>query len=113
MSAAYVPDAGDLVWLAFDPREGREQAGRRPALVLSPGKYNARSGLALVCPITNQVKGYPFEVAVPIGRGATCVILADHVKSVDWKARHAEKLGRCPTEAIDEVRARLAPLLGY
>jgi mRNA interferase MazF len=113
VSAAYVPEAGDFVWLTFDPQAGREQAGRRPALVLSPRVYNARSGLALVCPITNQVKGYPFEVAVPPGLGAGGVILADHVKSVDWKVRHAGKLGRCPTEAIDEVRARLAPLLGF
>jgi mRNA interferase MazF len=109
----YVPDAGDFIWLTFDPQAGREQAGRRPALVLSPRVYNARSGLALVCPVTNQVKGYPFEVAVPAGGGATGAILADHVKSVDWKERRAEKLGRCPDEAIHDVRARLAPLLGY
>jgi mRNA interferase MazF len=107
---AYIPEAGDFVWLTFDPQAGCEQAGRRPALVLTPRTYNAKSGLALACPITNQAKGYPFEVAVP---GATGVILADHVRSVDWKARRAEKLGHCPTEVIDEVRARLAPLLGY
>jgi mRNA interferase MazF len=101
------------VWLTFDPQAGREQAGRRPALVQSSRQYNSKSQLALVCPVTNQTKGYPFEVAFPAGHGATGVILADHVKSVDWKARHAEKLGRCPTEVIDEVRARLAPLLGY
>jgi mRNA interferase MazF len=109
----YVPEAGDFVWLTFDPQAGREQAGRRPALVLSPRLYNAKSALALVCPITNQTKGYPFEVPVPTGQGATGVILADHVKSVDWKVRRAEKLGHCPIEVIDEVRARLAPLLGY
>lgn len=113
MRAAYVPEAGDFVWLTFDPQAGREQAGRRPALVLSPKIYNAKAGLALVCPITNQAKGYPFEVAVPTGHGATGVILADHVKSVDWKARRAESFGRCATEDVDEVRARLAPLLGY
>jgi mRNA interferase MazF len=110
---AYVPEAGDFVWLTFDPQAGREQAGRRPALVLSPRLYNAKSLLALVCPITNQAKGYPFEVAVPAGHSSTGVILADHVNSVDWKARRAEKLGQCPTELVDEVRARLAPLLGY
>jgi mRNA interferase MazF len=110
---AFVPDAGDFVWLTFDPQAGREQAGRRPALVLSSRAYNVKSGLALVCPITNQVKGYPFEVAVTAAQGITGVILADHLKSVDWKARRAEKLGRCNTEVIDEVRARLAPLLGY
>jgi len=108
-----VPDTGDFAWLTFDPQAGREQAGRRPALVLSPAIYNGKSGLALVCPITSQVKGYPFEVAVPAGHGATGVILADHVKSVDWKARRAERAGRCPDETVDEVRARLAPLLGY
>ena len=113
MRVAFVPETGDFVWLTFDPQAGREQAGRRPALVLSPRKYNAKSGMALACPITNQSKGYPFEVAVPAGQAVTGVILADHVKSVDWKARRAEKVGRCPTEVIDEVRARLAPLLGY
>jgi len=113
VKAAFVPEAGDFVWLTFDPQAGREQAGRRPALVLSPRAYNVKSGLALVCPIASQVKGYPFEVAVTAGQGATGVILADHLKSVDWKVRRAEKLGRCTTEVIDEVRARLAPLLGY
>ena len=109
----YVPDAGDFIWLTFDTQAGHEQAGRRPALVLSPVLYNAKAGLAFVCPITNQVKRYPFEVAVPPGHGAGGVILADQLKSVDWKSRQAEKLGRCPAEVIDEVRARIAPLLGY
>ncbi len=113
MIAAYIPETGDLVWLTFDPQAGREQAGRRPALVLSPRAYNAKSGLALVCPVTNQVKGYPFEVPVSAARGITGAILADHVKSVDWKARHAERAGRCSTEALEEVRSRLAPLLGF
>ena len=113
MSVAYTPEEGDFIWLTFDPQAGREQAGRRPALVLSPRIYNAKAGLALVCPITNQAKGYPFEVRVPDDHGATGVILADHVKSVDWRARRAEKAGRCPAEVIDEVRARLAPLIGF
>jgi mRNA interferase MazF len=113
VKTGYQPEAGDFVWLTFDPQAGREQAGRRPALVLSPGLYNAKSGLALVCPVTNQRKGYPFEVIVPSGCGATGVILADHIKSVDWKARLADKLGQCPVGTVDEVRARLAPLLGY
>jgi mRNA interferase MazF len=112
VKAAFVPDAGDFVWLTFDPQAGREQAGRRPALVLSPKMYHVRSGLALACPITNQAKGYPFEVAVPSGSGTTGVILADHLKSVDWKARHAERLGRCTNEVMEEVRAKLAALLG-
>jgi mRNA interferase MazF len=113
VSAVYVPESGDFIWLTFDPQAGREQAGRRRALVLSPRVYNVRSGLALVCPITNQAKGYPFEVAVPAGHGPTGVILADHIKSVDWKVCRAEKAGRCPSEGVDEVRARLAPLIGY
>jgi len=113
VSASYVPETGDFIWLTFDPQAGREQAGRRPALVLSPKTYNAKSGLALVCPITNQVKGYPFEVRVPNTHGVTGVVLADHVKSIDWKARHAEKIGRCSNDAVDEIRSRLAPLLGY
>ena len=110
---AFVPDAGDLIWLSFDPQTGHERAGRRPALVLSPKPYNQRAGLALVCPITSQIKGYPFEVPVPAGGGVTGVILADHVKSVDWKARQAARIGRVPPLALNEVLARLAPLLGY
>ena len=113
MKSAFVPDVGDFVWLTFDPQAGREQAGRRPALVLSPKLYNARSGLLLACPITNQAKGYPFEVAVPPGAGVTGVVLVDHLKSVDWKARQAEVLGHCTDETMEEVRAKLAPLLGY
>jgi mRNA interferase MazF len=108
-----VPEGGDLIWLTFDPQAGREQAGRRPALVLSPKIYNVRSGLALACPITSQLKGYPFEVAIPAGHDLTGVILADHVKSVDWRARRAERIAHCAPEVLDEVRARLAPLLGY
>jgi len=110
---SFVPDAGDLIWLTFGPQAGREQSGRRPALVLSPKMYNARSGLLLACPITNQEKGYPFEVAVSSGAGINGVILVDLLKSVDWKARHAERAGRCPGEAMEIVRAKLAPLLGY
>ncbi|HXI40578.1 MAG TPA: endoribonuclease MazF [Bryobacteraceae bacterium] len=110
---AFVPDAGDLIWLTFDPQAGHEQAGRRPALVLSPKLYNQKAGLALVCPVTSQIKGYPFEVPVPAGCGVNGVILADHVKSADWKARQAMRIGRVPTLALNEVLARLAPLLGY
>jgi mRNA interferase MazF len=112
VKAAFVPDSGDFVWLTFDPQAGREQAGGRPALVLSPKMYNVRSGLLLACPITSQAKGYPFEVAILSGAGVTGVVLVDHVKSVDWKARHAERIGHCAAETMDEVRAKLAPLLG-
>jgi mRNA interferase MazF len=109
----FVPDAGDLIWLTFDPQAGHEQAGRRPALVLSPKPYNQKSGLALVCPVTSQIKGYPFEVPVPAGSGVDGVILADHVKSLDWKVRRAGRICRVPPSTLNEVLARLAPLLGY
>ena len=108
---AYVPDRGDVVWIDFDPRAGHEQAGRRPALVLSPKIYNRRSGLMLCCPITNQVKGYPFEVAVPARSGTTGVVLADHVKSLDWKARGARKRGKAPRPVVIEVFRKLHALL--
>ena len=111
--AVFVPEAGDLVWLTFDPQAGHEQARRRPALVLSPRSYNQRSGLALVCPVTNQVKGYPFEVPLPSGCGVSGAVLADHLKSVDWSARRVTKIGRIPPATVDEVLAKLAPLLGY
>lgn len=111
--SAFVPDAGDLIWLTFDPQAGREQSGRRPTLVLSPKSYNQKTGLALACPVTSQIKGYPFEVPSPPECGVTGVILADHIKSLDWKARRAEKAGRVPLSTLHEVLARLAPLLGY
>ncbi len=112
MTRAYVPDAGDLVWLTFDPQRGREQSGRRPALVLSPATYNAKTSLALVCPVTSRTKGYPFEVPLPPGLPVTGVVLADHVKSLDWKERRAEAAGHLPDEVLLEVLARLAPVLG-
>jgi mRNA interferase MazF len=110
--ARYVPERGDLVWLTFDPQAGREQAGRRPALVLSPAPYNRRASLALVCPITNQAKGYPFEVALPEELSISGVVLADHVKSADWAARRAQFAAKAPSEVIAEVTAKLRPLLG-
>jgi mRNA interferase MazF len=111
VTRAYVPEAGDLVWLTFDPQAGREQRGRRPALVLSPRLFNAKASLAVVCPITSKVKGRMFEVLVRSGRieGA---ILVNHVKSLDWKDRHAEFAGKAEGDTLDEVRERLRPLLG-
>lgn len=109
----YVPDRGHLVWLSFDPQAGREQAGRRPALVLSPAGYNGRARLALVCPITGQVKGYPFEVVLPSGLAIAGVVLADHLKSVDWEIRRAKLAGEAPADVMDEVSGKLAPLLGF
>lgn len=113
VSRAFVPGAGDLIWLSFDPQQGREQSGRRPALVLSPATYNAKTSLALVCPVTSQVKGYPFEVPLPSGLAIGGVVLADHIKSLDWKERRAEAAGHVPDLVLLDVLARLAPLLGY
>ncbi len=112
VSRPYVPDAGDLVWLTFDPQAGHEQAGRRPALILSPREYNAKARLALACPITSQKKGYPFEVALPSGHGIAGVVLADHINNLDWQARQAAFASKAPAVVVDEVRERLRPLLG-
>jgi mRNA interferase MazF len=109
----YVPDTGDIVWLTFDPQAGHEQAGRRPALILSPREYNAKAQLALACRITSQVKGYPFEVAIPAGGRIAGVVLADHVKNLDWKARKAAFEIKAPAEVVAEVQEKLRPLLGY
>ena len=111
MRRRYVPERGDVVWLSFNPQTGHEQAGRRPALVLSPVAYNGRVGLALFCPITSQVKGYPFEVALPAGSELRGVVLADQVKSLDWRARRAERLGRLPDPEVQEVLEKLTTLL--
>lgn len=107
----YVPDRGEVVWLSFNPQTGREQAGRRPALVLSPRAYNEKVRLAIFCPVTNQQKGYPFEVEIPINLGVTGVILADQVKSLDWRERRAEYLASLPNAAINEVLQKLRTLL--
>ena len=87
MAQRYVPARGDVVWITFNPQAGHEQAGRRPALVLSPSSYNRKVGLAILCPITSQVKGYPFEVTIPAGSNLGGVILSDQVKSLDWRIR--------------------------
>ena len=108
----YTPDRGDIVWVTFTPQAGHEQAGRRPAVVVSPRAYNARVGLALLCPITSQVKGYPFEVGVPPGLAVSGVVLADQVKSLDWQARKAEFAGALSASALSEVLAKLATLIG-
>lgn len=107
----YIPDRGDVVWLSFDPQAGHEQAGRRPALILSPAKYNEASGLALVVPITSHAKGYPFEVRLPAGLRVSGVMLADHLKSVDWRARNAERIGKLPAETLRQTLAKAALLL--
>jgi mRNA interferase MazF len=108
---AYVPQRGDAVWITLDPQAGHEQAGRRPALVLSPSAYNGRVGLALLCPITSQVKGYPFEVPIPAESPVTGVVGADQVKSLDWRARKAVRIGAIPEEVVTQVLQRLQTLL--
>ncbi len=106
-----MPDRGDAVWLSFNPQTGHEQTGRRPALVLSPATYNDKVGLAIFCPITNQIKGYPFEVVIPSGLRVTGAVLSDQVKSLDWRARRAELICSLPHETVDEVLAKLGTLL--
>lgn len=107
----YVPERGDVVWLSFDPQAGHEQAGRRPAVILSPSLYNRNSGLAVVVPITSQIKDYPFEVQIPAGLQLTGVILTDHLKSVDWRARKAERMSRLPEETLREALKKAALLI--
>jgi mRNA interferase MazF len=107
----YVPDRGDVVWLPFPPATGHEQAGQRPAVVLSPAAYNDKVGLGLFCPITSKEKGYPFEVRIPAGLPVAGVVLSDQVKSLDWKARRARLAGRLPTAVIAEVLGKLGTLL--
>lgn len=110
MPAADAPERGDFVWLHFDPQSGREQAGRRPALIVSHGSYNRKVGLALCCPATSQVKGYPFEVPVPEGMPVSGVILSDHIRSVDWKARQAMGICKAPGSLVDEVLRKIDSL---
>lgn len=106
-----VPERGDAVWIDFNPQAGREQAGRRPAVVLSPAAYNGRVGLALLCPVTSQVKGYPFEVAIPGGLPVAGVILADQVKSLDWRRRNATLIAALPRGTVAAVLRRVNALL--
>ena len=108
---ARVPERGDVVWVNLDPRTGYEQRGRRPAIVLSPVSYNRKVGLAIMCPITSVVKGYPFEVAIPEDLGVSGVVLADQVKSLHWRARRAEVKEKLPPEVTEEVLAKLNALL--
>lgn len=107
----YVPDRGDIVWLQFNPQAGHEQAGHRPALVLSPASYNRRSGLMLCCPMTSQRKGYPFEVVIEVDTDRESVVLADQVKSLDWKVRKVVKKGTASIDVIAETLSKLQTLL--
>ena len=107
----YVPDRGDLVWIDFNLQAGHEQAGRRPALVLSPKKYNSKVGLAILCPITSKEKGYPFEVAISKGSNVQGVILSDQAKSMDWKSRKIDFISKLPDDFLKTVLLKLNTLL--
>ena len=111
MPVRYCPDRGDIVWLSFDPHAGHEQAGRRPALILSPRAYNRKVGLALLCPITSQRKGYPFEVDLPEGLEVPGVVVADQVKSTDWRVRRADHCCTPAEDVLMEVIGKLQTLL--
>jgi mRNA interferase MazF len=108
----YIPDRGDIVWLDFNPQTGREQSGRRPALTISPKAYNEKLGLAIFCPITSNIKGYPFEVKIPARLKIKGVILADHVKNLDWKIRKAKYICKLPSNNLLDVMEKLNILIG-
>jgi mRNA interferase MazF len=110
MVRSYVPDAGDIVWLSFDPQAGHEQAGHRPAVVLSPSAYNAKTSLMICCPMTSQIKNYPFEVR--IAGASPSAVLADQVKSLDWRKRRARRKGTISAAELAEVRAKIRALIG-
>ena len=110
MKRAYIPDAGDVVWASFDPQSGHEQSGRRPAIVLSPAGYNEKAGLALTCPVTSKVKGYPFEVTIN-ATNVRGVVLADQVRSLDWRSRQFTLIERASAEILEAVVQSLATLL--
>jgi mRNA interferase MazF len=113
VAAAYVPDRGDIIKIDFDPQARHEQGGWRPALVLSPAKYNKPAGLAILVPITNQAKGYPFEVVLPKSLKTTGVVLADALKSADWVARKARFVESAPAKVLADVQERVGALLGF
>ncbi len=110
MPKSYIPDAGDIVWLEFDPQAGREQAGHRPALVLSPARYNDKVSLAVCCPLSTKVKGYPFEVEVETGK-TTSVVLSDQIKSLDWRERKAKFKSKISPSQLRQVRENIKALL--
>ena len=113
MPSHYVPQRGDIVWINFSPQAGHEQMGKRPALVISPLIYNKKVGLAVFCPITNQIKGYPFEVVIPEGNKIRGVVLADQVKSLDYSSRKAEFISKLPSVAVEEVLNKLMTLVEF
>jgi mRNA interferase MazF len=109
--SSYVPERGDIVWLAIDPQAGHGEKGRRPALVVSPAAYNGKTGLALFCPVTSQVKGYPFEVLLPSGLAVSGAILSDQLKSLDWRVRKVEFIGKVPEDLLLTALKRIGVLL--
>ena len=111
VKAAYCPKRGDLIWLDFTPQAGHEQSGRRPAAVISRSEYNRKAGLILACPVTSRQKGYPFEVSLPEGAAIAGVILADQVRSLDWRSRHSEFIGHLADDVLDEVLSKLSVLI--
>lgn len=111
MVEAYIPERGDLVWLQFNPQSGHEQAGRRPALVISPKAYNGKVGLALMCPVTSKAKGYPFEVSLPQNLTIEGVILSDQIKSLDWQTRQASFICQVPAETLREIIEKIEVLI--
>ena len=110
MGLVYVPDAGDVVWLAFDPQAGHEQAGHRPALVISPASYNSKVALMVCCPMSTKIKGHPFEVVTQVD-GVECAVLSDQVKSLDWKVRAAKKKAVVSVDVMLHVKAKIKALL--
>ncbi len=110
MPRRYVPDAGEVVWLEFDPQAGHEQAGHRPALVISPASYNGKTDLMVCCPLSTKIKGHPFEVVIQVD-GVDCAVLSDQVKSLDWKVRHAKKKDAVSNDVMLHVRAKIKALL--
>ncbi len=107
---SYIPNRGDVVWLNFTPQAGHEQMGTRPALVLSPEKYNKKTGLAICCPITSNVKGYPFEVNIS-GKKINGVVLSDHLKNLDWKVRKAKFIEKASKEVVDQCSMKISALI--
>jgi len=111
MTDNYIPDRGGVIWISLNPQAGHEQSGRRPVLVLSPAAYNGKVGMAIMCPITDQIKGYPYEVEIPSGLQVTGAVLSDQVKCLDWRARKAEFMCKLPSKVIIEVLKKLNTLL--
>jgi mRNA interferase MazF len=108
---AYIPDRGDIIWITLNPQAGHEQAGRRPALVISPATYNGKTDLAILCPITSHVKGYPFEVVIPQGLKVSGAVLSDQIKNLDWTARTAKFICKLSESVTQEVLKKLSTLI--